>query len=663
MAEDFSVDMYSKLKDLLISKGVSESEIADCEEDVKSGKYQDLIEAFNDKKLISADEVQSLFASLEKPKPKKESIGFGFQPPTFDQESELFVPNLQPIFDDDEVSNTQSKTEEQVYEAQELSDSAFDVPSKYSVQNIATSEDLEENSLKSKKPVSFNTASLRAGIVTKIEDDDNFESEYIAPPPVGSTRRKKTLMSDENSEFNVSYGPKKFLESEDISQASTRVHRKVPKMFEEKKEEIAEPEVVEIVEPEPAIDLSKLAGHKIADRYELIEPISYGRNSAVYKAIKFKSSRKKFYAIKILSPIANDPAMYLKRFKQEAELLQRLSHGPNIVRINAFGKDKEIYYLAMNYVEGETLADLIARKAPLNQDLTMQIISEVLRALHHAHSNGVIHRDIKSANILIGKNGTVLLTDFGLALDVSDVNKNAKKGQLLGTPHYMAPEQINNEDVDGRTDLYSLGVVFYECLTGKRPFEEATDLLLLSSIVSKTPEKPSKFNPEISKIIEKIILQLLKKEPRARFKNAKEVYDVIVKNKKKKPSQEPKPEIKTSTNVTQNLVEKAKTMTEDVEVVSTVKDSSVELLADEESFAGIPYPGLKPGESSRQEKKSTRSKRVANINQEKYKHSIEKSQRIVAVYKRPKLRMLKIIVAIIILGSLFAAGYKIISSL
>jgi len=423
--------------------------------------------------------------------------------------------------------------------------------------------------------------------------------------------------------------------------------------------------------------LSNLKGYKLADRYELIDLLGFGGNSAVYKARKLNTSSDNIYAIKIICPEPADPAKYLTRFKQEAKMLKRLSQGPNLIHINAYGKDQNLYYLVLDYVEGESLASLISRKAPLSEELTLAIISEILKPLYHAHTNGIIHRDIKPGNILVGKSGSVRLTDFGLAIDLTNIQRKTQHGQILGTPHYMAPEQISSSNVDARTDLYALGVVMFECLTGQKPFNEPTDLMLLSSIVSKQPDKPTRINSKISKFTEKVILQLLKKEPRVRFQSAKELYEVIA--KAKLPTPQPiyslelsiddmpvmpsKPYSRMKSN--QSMDKKGSQLLNDLDDSyihisasdATYKDNSIhkrqskridseklsielggeekimEILKIIENKQSIPYPGMKPRISTREEYGSDRLKSIAKSNLKKFQHSIRKSQRIISTIK------------------------------
>ncbi|MCD4656775.1 MAG: serine/threonine protein kinase, partial [Planctomycetes bacterium] len=582
--------------------------------------------------------------------------------------------------------------------------------------HIVSSDDLDEISLKAAKEVRFDSERIQSKHLRKSDKRKvkkaKEKTDYVAPPPAGSTRKikgkdnkKPAIKSNLKQPSTIKTADKsnveKSVKSEDfniecfykgaISEASTRVLKSSlidnypQKMLITTKASKAQELVNNRASENGNLDIDKanltnLKGYKLAGRYELIDSLGFGGNSAVYMAKKLNTTSDKIYAIKIISPEPTDPAKYLTRFKQEAEMLKRLSLGPNIVHINAYGKDENLYYLVLDYVEGESLAGLISRKAPLSEELTLIIIGEILKPLYHAHANGIIHRDIKPGNILVGKSGLVRLTDFGLAIDLKINQRKTLRGQILGTPHYMSPEQVSGKDVDARTDLYALGVVMYECLTGQKPFNEPTDLMLLSSIISKQPDKPSQANSRISKFTEKIILQLLRKEPRSRFQSARELYEVIAKAKLPTPQNifelEPsiddvpvmpsKPYPSTINGLSNNKKESKKKLALEksstlfAAAKSPVKNDSIhkrrskrigseklsvelggeekimEILKIIETKQSIPYPGMKPPVSTREEFSSDRLKSIAKSNIQKFKHSIRKSQRIIDTINKSK---------------------------
>ncbi|MCK5346546.1 MAG: protein kinase, partial [Candidatus Heimdallarchaeota archaeon] len=283
---------------------------------------------------------------------------------------------------------------------------------------------------------------------------------------------------------------------------------------------------------------------------------------------------------------------------------------------------------------------------------------------------------------------------FGLAIDLSVDQRKTQHGQILGTPHYMAPEQISSSIVDARTDLYALGIVMYECLTGQKPFNEPTDLMLLSSIVSKQPDKPTQINPRISKFTEKVILQLIKKESRGRFQSAKELYEVIAKatlptpqpiyNLKpsiddmpvmpSKPYSKINPESRKNKKRSQNLkssddsfkhidatdssrkttsINRRRSKRIDTEKLSVElgsEDKIMEILKIIENKQSIPYPGMKPRVSTREEFGSDRLKSIAKSNLQMFQHSIRKSHRIInSIKSNQKIKYLLLTGGILIL--------------
>jgi serine/threonine-protein kinase len=207
------------------------------------------------------------------------------------------------------------------------------------------------------------------------------------------------------------------------------------------------------------------------------------------------------------------------RFLREAEIAGKLSHR-SVVSIYDVGEDYDLTYMAMEFLEGENLQKHCRKGNLLPLRKILFIVGETATALNYAHSNGVIHRDIKPANIMLLKDGKIKVTDFGIAKAVS--SSETKSGIILGTPNYMSPEQINGQKIDGRSDIFSLGVVFYELLTGQLPFHGKTLTNLFYQITQGKHPSPRSINPNVPKPCEQIIDKVLTKNPENRFQDADE---------------------------------------------------------------------------------------------------------------------------------------------
>jgi serine/threonine-protein kinase len=244
----------------------------------------------------------------------------------------------------------------------------------------------------------------------------------------------------------------------------------------------------------------------------------------VYKA--FDPTLKRTVAVKTVRPDIDRPE-YLDRMMREAEACARLSH-PNIVTIYEAGQADGIVYIAMEYLHGKTLADLLDSRQLTFED-KIRILGKTLEALHHAHDLDVVHRDVKPSNILICADGTIKLMDFGLARVLVAESLTAS-GNVLGTPHYASPEQLKGEPVDRRTDIYSTGVMAYEMITGRRPFEPDNDSL--SSVILKVIQQPAApMDTDMSRVlpeIESIVQRAMAKAPVDRFQSADEMRRALV---------------------------------------------------------------------------------------------------------------------------------------
>jgi serine/threonine protein kinase len=269
--------------------------------------------------------------------------------------------------------------------------------------------------------------------------------------------------------------------------------------------------------------MSDLAGQCLG-QYQILARISKGSTSTIYKAYQSKLDR--FVAVKVLSPQVVDEEGFLERFTQEARAVAQLDH-PNIVPVYDFDREGDVAYIVMKYVESGTLRAMMT-SAPLDLGLTVDIVTQVGLALGYAHRRGVIHRDVKPSNILIGEGRWALLTDFGLAKILGGGGHITRSGIGMGTPDYMSPEQAQGLPGDGRADLYSLGATLYEMVTGRPPFKADSLMGVVVKHITKPPPPPGQFNPNLPKALESAILKALAKNPASRFQTAEAMVAAVV---------------------------------------------------------------------------------------------------------------------------------------
>lgn len=253
--------------------------------------------------------------------------------------------------------------------------------------------------------------------------------------------------------------------------------------------------------------------------YEITNEIGRGGMAVVYKA--YQPSLDRFVAIKILPPQLAFDTEFVRRFKAEARNAAKLKH-PNIVTIHDVAEVDGNHFIVMEFLDGVTLKTLIERGGALPEARALNILAQIAGALDYAHTSGFVHRDVKPANIIIGANDLATLTDFGIAKAVEGT-RLTRTGTLMGTPEYMSPEQARGEEVDYRTDIYSLGVVAYEMLGGRVPFGATTPHAVLHKIIYDPPPLLRSVNPRASLPMEQAITRALSKEPRARFASASEM--------------------------------------------------------------------------------------------------------------------------------------------
>ncbi len=259
-------------------------------------------------------------------------------------------------------------------------------------------------------------------------------------------------------------------------------------------------------------------------RYEVIQELGKGAMGVVYQAHDPHIDRS--VALKVLRQDRVASEAYVQRFLKEAKAIGRLSHS-NIVTVYDVGQDHGTVYIAMEFVEGEPLNKVIEGKA-LTRGEVIQLGIQVAETLDYAHKRGIVHRDVKPSNILVQQNGQIKITDFGIAhIEDPSASVQTQAGEILGTPAYMSPEQILSRPVDGRSDLFSLGIILYELSAGARPFGGDNLASIFNAITKEEPLHPTKVNPVISENLSRVIMKTLRKEPGERFETGMALAEAL----------------------------------------------------------------------------------------------------------------------------------------
>ncbi len=268
-------------------------------------------------------------------------------------------------------------------------------------------------------------------------------------------------------------------------------------------------------------------GYVLGGRYTIVRNIGVGGMSVVYGAYDTETNETVAVKLLDLSSCETDDARREaeKRFKTEAEIMSRLSH-ENIVNICGTSSEDEPPYVVMEYVEANTLKKRIDACGALTFRETVHYTKQILEALIHTHERGIIHCDVKPQNVMLFDDGTIKLTDFGIARRI-DSEENKESDTAVGTVYYISPEQASGRRIDGRSDIYSLGVMMYEMATGKLPFSAEDTSAVSRMHIEKTPMRPRVLDPKICTGLEQIILHAMEKTPFMRFSNAKEMLDAI----------------------------------------------------------------------------------------------------------------------------------------
>jgi len=262
-----------------------------------------------------------------------------------------------------------------------------------------------------------------------------------------------------------------------------------------------------------------MIGHELGGRYEIITRIGGGGMALVYKAQDILLNRN--VAVKVLRQQFTHDEEFIRRFRREAQSAAALSH-PNVVSIYDVGQEGDTHYIVMEYVEGHNLNEIIQQRAPLQTEEAVHIAVQICDALEHAHHNQIIHRDIKPHNILIGNNGRVKVTDFGIARAVTS-STITQTGSVVGSVHYFSPEHAKGVNTGEKSDLYSLGIVLYQMLTGRLPFLGESPISVALKHLQEHFEEPRLVNPYIPQSVENVILRAMRKNPDERYDSAEDM--------------------------------------------------------------------------------------------------------------------------------------------
>ncbi len=273
--------------------------------------------------------------------------------------------------------------------------------------------------------------------------------------------------------------------------------------------------------------MDKYIGKKLDGRYEITELIGVGGMAEVYKGVDVIDNKP--VAIKILKKEYAENEEFLRRFRNESKAIAVLSH-PNIVKIYDVGFSDKLQYIVMEYIDGITLKEYIEEEKVLTWKDTVHFVIQILRALQHAHDKGIVHRDIKPQNIMMFSDGTIKVMDFGIAKFAREEGKTATD-QAIGSVHYISPEQASGAVTDAKSDIYSVGAMMYEMLSGRKAFDSDNPVAIAVMHMQDIPERPRAINPEIPDGLEEIVLKAMEKAPEDRYRNTGEMIADIEKFK------------------------------------------------------------------------------------------------------------------------------------
>src|SRR5919205_2691052 len=257
---------------------------------------------------------------------------------------------------------------------------------------------------------------------------------------------------------------------------------------------------------------------QIIGKYKLLDKLGEGGMGEVYRGVNMMVERE--VAIKFLRPeLANQPQV-VERFRSEAVTLAKLNH-PNIATLYDFDRQGDSFIMVLEFVRGETLDNVIQRRGAIPVEQAVPIFCQVLDGIQHAHDYGIIHRDIKPANMMLTEKGTLKVLDFGIAR-ILGTARMTRQGNIIGTIEYMSPEEVRGMETDARSDIYSLGMLLYEMLTGRCPFDIQNQFELMKAQIEQYPVPPRQLNFAIPEVVEQAIWRSIQKDPAQRFQSAAE---------------------------------------------------------------------------------------------------------------------------------------------
>ncbi len=262
-----------------------------------------------------------------------------------------------------------------------------------------------------------------------------------------------------------------------------------------------------------------MIGRMLGNRYEVLEKLGGGGMAIVYKGRD--TFLKREVTIKVMRPEFTSDEDFVQRFRREAQAVARLSHA-NIVNIHDVGQEDGIYYLVMEYVRGDNLKNIIKQKGRLEPEEAVHIAVQVCEALEHAHNNNIVHRDIKPHNILITADGKAKLTDFGIAMETT-AGTITRTDTIMGSVHYLSPEQARGETATARSDIYAVGILLYEMLTGKQPYSGDSPIAIALKHIQETPLPVNEVNPSVPAELAEVIGRAMEKKPELRYRSAREL--------------------------------------------------------------------------------------------------------------------------------------------
>jgi len=386
-------------------------------------------------------------------------------------------------------------------------------------------------------------------------------------------------------------------------------------------------------------------GSTFADRYQIIEELGKGGMGKVYKVHDTKIKEK--IALKLIKPEIAKDKKTIERFSNELRLARKIRH-KNICQMFDLGEERGTHFITMEFVPGQDLKGLIRQSGQLAMGTTINIAKQICHGLTEAHKSGVVHRDLKPSNIMIDKQGDVRVMDFGIARSL-ETKGITGAGVMIGTPEYMSPEQVEGKEVDQRSDIYSLGVILYEMVTGRVPFEGDTPFTIGMKHKGEMPQNPKELNTQITDDLNKVILRCLEKDKENRFQSTGELYKELENIERGIPTTEkviPKKKSLTSKEVTVTFSLKKLLIPTIVVLVAVIavlmiwspwsKDKEISVPTDRPSIAVLPFENNTGDENQDQLRDSLSDQLTADLYQSKYLY-VKSASHVYGILKRLSL--------------------------